>query len=187
VRDLPVATSRYPTLRLKVLRAVTIGLWRGDIEAICIGHIHFDRNIIATRNRKAGKAMAERPVPEEILTELSNHVAILPEVREKFFIDRLSPKKWERIRKAVSLPALKFHDLCKTFASLLAQSGVSTAVTQRLLEHSSPQLTNDVYTNVDPVLRQAIARLPVADWIRAACSIVDAHPSRQPNHRAGSF
>jgi len=30
------------------------------------------------------------------------------------------------------------------------------AVTQRLLEHSSPQLTNDVYTNVDPALRQAI-------------------------------
>ena len=69
------------------------------------------------------------------------------------------------IRKAVELPDLKFHDLRKTFASLLAQRGVSTAVTQRLLEHSSPQLTNDVYTNVDPVLRQAINLLPVADWV----------------------
>jgi integrase len=65
----------------------------------------------------------------------------------------------------LTLPGLKFHDLRKTFASLLAQRGVSTAVTQRLLEHSSPQLTNDVYTNIDPVLRQAIDRLPVADWI----------------------
>jgi uncharacterized phage protein gp47/JayE len=45
------------------------------------------------------------------------------------------------------------------------ESGVSTAVTQRLLEHSSPQLTNDVYTNVDPVLRQAIGLLPVSDWL----------------------
>jgi len=42
---------------------------------------------------------------------------------------------------------------------------VSTAVTQRLLEHSSPRFTNDVYTNVDPVLRQAINQLPVADWL----------------------
>ncbi len=61
---------------------------------------------------------------------------------------------------------LRFHDLRKTFASLLAQRGVPTAVTQRLLEHSSPQLTNDVYTNVDSVLRQAIDQLPAADWIQ---------------------
>jgi len=63
------------------------------------------------------------------------------------------------------MPTLKFHDLRKTFASLLAQWGVSTAVTQRLLEHSSPRFTNDVYTNVDPVLRQAIGQLPVAEWL----------------------
>ena len=62
-------------------------------------------------------------------------------------------------------PTLKFHDLRKTFASLLAQRGVSTAVTQRLLEHSSPRRTNDVYTNVDPALRQAVDLLPVAEWI----------------------
>jgi integrase len=140
-------------------------LHRGDIEAIRIGDIHFDRNTIATRNRKAGKAMAERPIPEGIMTELSNYVATLPEGREKLFTDRFSPKKWERIRKVVKLPNLKFPDLRRTFASLLAQRGVSTAVTQRLLEHSSPQLMNDVYTNVDPVLRQAVNQLPVADWI----------------------
>jgi len=165
VRVLLAAASRYSTLRLRVLLAVTTGLRCGDIEAIRIGDIHFDRNTIATRNRKAGKAMAERPIPEKIMTELSNHVALLPDGRESLFTDRFSPKKWERVRKAVKLPALKFHDLRKTFASLLAQRGVSTAVTQRLLEHSSPQLTNDVYTNVDPVLRQAINQLPVADWV----------------------
>ena len=37
--------------------------------------------------------------------------------------------------------------------------------TQRLLEHSTPQPTNDVYTNVDPALRQAISQLPVAEWV----------------------
>ena len=165
VRDLLTTASQYPTLRLRVLLAVTTGLRRGDIEAIRIGDIHFDRNTIATRNRKAGKAMPERPIPEEIMTELSNYVATLPEGQERLFADRFSPKKWERVRKAIGLPELKFHDLRKTFASLLAQRGVSTAVTQRLLEHSSPQLTNDVYTNVDPVLRQAISLLPVADWL----------------------
>ena len=44
-------------------------------------------------------------------------------------------------------------------------NGVSTAVTQKLLEHSSPYLTNKVYTNVDPVLRHAVEQLPVGDWL----------------------
>ncbi|MFC1795426.1 tyrosine-type recombinase/integrase [Planctomycetota bacterium] len=79
--------------------------------------------------------------------------------------DKFSAKRWEKVRRAMGLPKLQFQDLRKTFASLLAQRGVSTAVTQRLLEHSSPQLTNDVYTNVDPVLRQAIERLPVTEWL----------------------
>ena len=59
------------------------------------------------------------------------------------------------------------NSLCgKTFGSVLAQNGISTAVTQKLLEHSSPDLTNKVYTNVDPVLRHAVDQIPAADWLR---------------------
>ncbi len=165
VRDIIKLVSKYPTLRLRVLLAVTTGLRRGDIEAIRIGDIHFDRNTITTHNRKAKKAMAERPVPEQITTELSNYVATLPDGQELLFADRFPEKRWKKIRCRIGLPDLKFHDLRKTFASLLAQRGVSTAVTQRLLEHSTPQLTNEVYTNVDPALRQAISLLPVGDWL----------------------
>ncbi len=184
VRDLLTATAKYPTLRLRVLLAVTTGLRRGDIEVIRIGDIHFDRNTIATRNRKAGKAMPERPMPEAIMTELSNYVVTLQDGQERLFSDRFSAKRWERIRRIVKLPDLKFHDLRKTFASLLAQRGVSTAVTQRLLEHSSPQLTNDVYTNVDPVLRQAVEQLPVAEWVGDAS--VDAGLCRTDESREGT-
>ena len=165
VRDIVTLASKYPTLQLRVLLAVTTGLRRGDIEAIRVADIHFDRNTITTRNRKAKKAMAERPIPEQITTELTNYVATLPDGRELLFADRFSPKKWNKVRCKAGLLDLKFHDLRKTFASLLAQRGVSTAVTQRLLEHSTPQLTNQVYTNVDPVLRQAINLLPVAEWL----------------------
>ncbi len=165
VRDLLTTAAKYPTLRLRVLLAVTTGLRRGDIETLRVGDIHFDRNTIATRNRKAGKAMSERPVPEAIMTELSNHVAMFPEGQERLLADRFSVKKWNRVRTQVKISGLTFQVLRKTFASLLAQRGVSTAVTQRLLEHSSPQLTNDVYTNVDPVLRQAVNLLPVSEWV----------------------
>jgi len=111
------------------------------------------------------KAMPERPIPERIMTELSNYVTTIPDGHEQLFPDKFSPKRWEKVRRAMGLPKLQFHDLRKTFASLLAQKGVSTAVTQRLLEYSSPQLTNDVYANVDPVLRQAVSLSPVADWL----------------------
>ena len=165
VKKLIMIASKYPTLRLRILLAVTSGLRQGDIEAIHIGDIQFDRNIIATRNRKAKKVMPERPIPKPIMTELSNYVATLQDGQERLFSDKFSPKKWEKVRRTMGLPKLQFQDLRKTFASLLAQRGVSTAVTQRLLEHSSPQLTNDVYTNVDPVLRQAVNLLPVTDWL----------------------
>jgi integrase len=157
--------AKYPTLQLRVLLAVTTGLRRGDIETIRVGDVHFERNTITTRNRKAGKAMPERPIPEAITTELANHVTGLVDGQERLFPDRFSPKKWDRVREKVKFSGLTFQVLRKTFASLLAQRGVSTAVTQRLLEHSSPQLTNDIYTNVDPVLRQAIERLPVSEWV----------------------
>ena len=64
------------------------------------------------------------------------------------------------MRQKVGLEDFKFHDLRRTFGSVLAQNGVSTAVIQRLLEHSSPDLTNKMYTNVDPILHQAIDNLP---------------------------
>jgi len=165
VKQLITIVSKYPTLRLRVLSAVTTGLRRRDIDATHIGDIQFDRNTIATRNRKAEKVMPERPIPEPVMTELSNYVTMLSDGQERLFPDKFSPKRWEKVSRTMGQPKLQFHDLRKTFASLLAQRGVSTAVTQRLLEHSSPQLTNDVYTNVDPVLRQAVEQLPVAEWL----------------------
>ena len=60
----------------------------------------------------------------------------------------------------------KLHDLRKTFGSVLAQNGVSTVVIQKLLEYSSPDLTNKVHTNVDSVLRHAIDTMPANDWLR---------------------
>ncbi len=109
--------------------------------------------------------MPERPVPEQAMIELCNYVATLSDGQERLFADRFTSKKWNRVREQVRMPKLKFHDLRKIFASLLAQRGVSTAVTQRLLEHSTPQLTNEIYTNVDPALRLTVDHLPVTEWL----------------------
>ena len=77
-------------------------------------------------------------------------------------------------RKAKALPCkelaehykhIKYTQLNSDVFTGQVLDGVSTAVTQRLLEHSSPNLTNKVYTNVDPVLRNAVEQLQVENWL----------------------
>jgi integrase len=104
-------------------------------------------------------------VPVQIIEELKKYVSVLDPEQEKIFSDCFNQYRWDKIHEKVRLSDFKFHDLRKTFGSILAQNGVSTAVTQKLLEHSSSDLTNKVYTNVDPVLRHAVDLIPVGDWL----------------------
>lgn len=165
IKQLLKATQKYPAINIRVLLALATGLRRGDIDSLNISDIDFETNNIATSSKKTKKSMASRPVASEIISELSKYVYGLDVGQEKLFRTKFNHRKWREICTNAGLADLKFHDLRKTFCSLLAQNGVSTAVTQRLLEHSSPNLTNKVYTNVDPVLRSAVEQLPVADWL----------------------
>jgi len=160
------ASEKYPAVKLRILLALGTGLRRGDIDSLKISDIDFDKNSISTTSRKTKKNMDSRPVSAEIMAELSKYVCGLAVGQEKLFNTKFSHRKWRKVCKEAGLANLKFHDLRKTFGSLLAQNGVSTAVTQRLLEHSSLNLTNRVYTNVDPVLRQSVNQLPVDQWLQ---------------------
>jgi integrase len=109
--------------------------------------------------------MGSRPLPVPIMAELKKYVAGLDPKQDKIFNRPFSQYRWTQIREKLGLRDFKFHDLRKTFGSVLVQNGVSTAVVQKLLEHSSPDLTNKVYTNVDPVLRHAVDQIPASDWL----------------------
>jgi len=165
IKNLLKASAPYKTLRMRILLALGTGLRRGDIESLRISDIDYVNSSVTTRSKKTRKSMGSRPVPVPIMAELKKYVSGLNAEQEKIFNDRFNQYRWEKIREKVGLADLKFHDLHKTFGSILAQNGISTAVTQKLLEHSSPNLTNKVYTNVDPVLRHAVEQLPVGDWL----------------------
>ena len=109
--------------------------------------------------------MGARPVSAVIIEELKKYLNGFNSEQHKLFDDNFNYKRWKKICRQAELFDLKFHDLRKTFCSVLAQNGISTAVTQRLLEHSLPYLTNKVYTNVDPVLRYAVEQIPVSNWL----------------------
>ncbi len=56
-----------------------------------------------------------------------------------------------------------FHSLRVTFATLLARAGVPLAMAQRLMRHSTPTLTANVYTKIElHDAAAAVARLPIA-------------------------
>ena len=150
---------------MRILLVLGTGLRLGDIDSIMISDIDFENNSVTARSKKTRKSMGSRPVPVLIMTELKKYVSGLDTMQEKLFNNYFSRYTWIKIRRKLGLDDLKFHDLRKTFCSVLAQNGVSTAVTQKLLEHSSPDLTNRVYTNVDPVLRHAVDQIPVCDWL----------------------
>ena len=153
VRNLLKAAEPYQTIKMRILLALGTGLRRGDIESLIIHDIDFTNKYITTKSKKSRKSLGSRPVSAPVVLELARYVSELDTEQGKLFNDNFSYKRWRKICKKAGLIDLKFHDLRKTFGSLLAQNGVSTAVTQRLLEHSSLRLTNKVYTNVDPVLR----------------------------------
>lgn len=151
---------------MRILLALGTGLRRSDIESLSISDLDFENNYVTTRSQKTRKSMGSRPVPSPIMAELNKYISELNPKQEKIFTDCFKQYRWNQIRKKHGLNDFKFHDLRKTFCSVLAQNGVSTAVTQRLMEHSSSDLTNKVYTNVDPVLRHAVDQIPAGEWLR---------------------
>jgi len=150
---------------MRILLALGTGLRLKDIESWNVSDIDFENSYVTTRSKKTRKSMGSRPVPVPIMAELKKYVCRLDAKQEKIFNDNFSRHRWTKIRKKLGLEDFTFHDLRKTFGSVLAQRGVSTAVIQKLLEHSSPDLTSKVYTNVDPVLRHAVDQIPASDWL----------------------
>jgi len=163
VRMLLAAAKTEGPVYIRVLLALVVGLRKGDIEALKRSDFDFQRRHVVARARKTGKSLTW-PIPQLVIPELQRYFETL-NGEQRLFTDYFTSKKWNRTRTKAGLPKLKFHDLRKTYASSLIQAGVSTSIVQTLLQHSTPNLTHSLYVNVDPVLRQAVDKLPVDEWL----------------------
>jgi integrase len=67
-------------------------------------------------------------------------------------------------RVAADGRCLDVHSLRRTFGTMLARAGVPLTTTQRLMRHSSPELTAKLYIDVEPIdMSNAVERLPAID------------------------
>ena len=64
---------------------------------------------------------------------------------------------FRKIVKRAGLPALRFHDLRHTHASLMLKQGTHPKIVQERLGHASIQITLDTYSHVAPGLQEAAA------------------------------
>jgi integrase len=165
IKKLLMAFESYPAMKMRILLALGTGLRRGDIDTLKVSDVDFANCNLTTQSKKTRKSMGARPVPKLVMNKLKQYLDDLSNDQDKLFSEEFNYKQWRKICAKTGLAGLKFHDLRRTFASTMAQNGVSTAVTQRLLEHSSPILTNKIYTNVDPVLRKSIDQIPIENWL----------------------
>ena len=160
------ARQRSECWYLRVLLAVTTGLRSQDIERLELGDIDFEQNAVCTRSKKTRKLMAARPLHSSVVPVLLWYVADLQDGQVKLLGgDTNTHKKWKRIRQRAGLPDLRFQDLRAVFSTALQARDVPLSVVQDLLEHSSPELTQRIYTNTDRLLAPAVERLPVNEWL----------------------
>jgi integrase len=122
-------------------------------------------NYVSVRPLQVGNYMsADRrsrrtvPIPPALARELAAHIAarrLRPD--DRVFADpnggllrheRFYRCHWRPARKALGLPALRFHDLRHTYASLMHAQGRSMLEVSRWMGHSTYQLTADTYSHL---------------------------------------
>lgn len=156
---------KSPSYYIRALLAVAAGLDVSTIDRIQISEIHFDANTIDTMRPKKQAWHMQRPIQSEVMTELSNFLAEAPDGQKRLLPDEYSYFRWKQLTKLAGVNTT-FHQLRKTFCSLLQKKGVSLAVAQELLDHASIQTTKKHYTDTTGQHKEAVEALEVRNWIK---------------------
>lgn len=161
--------------------AAYCGLRWGEVAALEVGDVDLvNRRIRVQRAQvevsgrieiKAPKSRHGRrrvPIPGRLLNELRQHTEGRPAAALLFTSpggERLRSSNWKRWvgwPQAVATlgGGIRFHDLRHTCASLLIQAGATPVEVQRVLGHSTPATTLNLYTHLLPdALDGAVAKL----------------------------
>jgi len=153
----PVLYGLFATL-------VYTGLRRGEAMGLRWSDVDLDRRLITVRRSYDGRTKSGKqrlvPVPAELVPILKQHRQADPWQGELVFPNENGGacfsqnskpgKVLELALKRCSLPRIRVHDLRHVFASFFVMNGGDIFTLQRILGHSTPQITSDTYAHLAP-------------------------------------
>lgn len=177
--------ARSTRYYLAFLIAIFTGARQGEVLALTWKDINFAKNTISiTKSIVRGKvghimgstktigSVRQVTIPPYVAEEIMKWKDCLNSVDERLFNEPhdfishtregnfLSPrnfaKVWYKLLEKSKLPAIRFHDLRHTHATLLLSSGVSIKAISSRLGHSSVRLTLDTYSHIVPAMEDQI-------------------------------
>jgi integrase len=151
--------------------AILSGLRLGEILGLRWDDVDFERNLIFVSHESKSHKRREVPLLAELATILDDQPEMIKEgggKSEFIFADPVNGCRREdhdaqnafvRLREASGIKDLHFHDLRRTFASRLAQRGVSLQAIAKLLGHGATYVTERYAHLSCDDLREAVGRL----------------------------
>jgi integrase len=162
IRKLGDETNR-PDMHPLFSLLVYTGLRRGEALGLRWSDFDLDRRMITVRRSYDGHTKSNKqrtvPVPAALATMMRAHrladpwkgELCFPNARGELF--SRNAKLEATLRCALSragLPRIRVHDLRHVFASHFVMAGGDIFTLQRILGHSTPQLTSDTYAHLSP-------------------------------------
>jgi len=144
-----------------------------ELKSIKVFQVDFERNEITLKavNEKRKKG-TQQPINADLSKRLKKWTSMkLPKDNLfEFTKDQLRTSfendcKLAGIKKVLDDGrSVDLHCLRKTFGTMLARAGVPITTTQRLMRHSTVELTSKIYIDVDPIdISNALKKLPKID------------------------
>lgn len=145
--------------RMVYLFAAYTGLRRSEITRVQTTHVDLRRQLLHldpswTKNRKGGVL----PLPDRLVQELRGWIADRDD--ELLFDSVPGTRTLRRDLKRAGVPhetaegVIDFHSLRVTYGTSLALKGVPLAMAQKLMRHSTVQLTANIYSK--PLVSQQL-------------------------------
>ena len=157
-----------PDFKDLIQGALFTGARYGELAKMRVYDFMPDQGLVFIQPGKSGKGR-HIPLPPEGLAFFESLIA--GKTGADFVFIRRNGRQWtkndqqrpmkEACRKAKIEPAIGFHELRHTYASMLAQRGIDLLTISKLLGHADTRVTSRHYAHLcDTTLRDAVAKLP---------------------------
>jgi integrase len=163
-------------LRKLVRGALLTGCRFGELAALCAADVKLGEEKIYIARSKGGKARRVPLNTEGLALFKALHAG---KKADDLVFTRADGQAWGKNHHVRALkaacavakiqPAISFHDLRHTYASMLINAGVKLEVISKLLGHADMRITLKHYADIaDPVKEDAVTKLPSFEADRRA-------------------